>query len=70
MTNSNVLLAAEECIAAVFPSETSRPGLRTFRQWQKNGWIPFIKVGHRTFFDPMQVRAALERRFKVHATEI
>lgn len=55
---------------AVFPSDSSRPSLRTFRQWQKNRFFPVHKIGHLTFFDPEQVRAALERRFKINAEEV
>ena len=63
------LVGVEECIAIVFPCEKSRPGLRTFRQWQAKGYIPVHKIGRRTFFDPAQVRAAIERRFRIDALE-
>jgi len=49
----------------LFPNKKSRPGLRTFRQWQANGFIPVHKIGRRTFFDPVQVRAAIEQRFRI-----
>jgi len=65
MNTSNQLVGAEDCIQAVFPSENSRPSLRAFRQWQANGWIPYHKIGRRTFFDPSEVRRALDRRFKI-----
>jgi len=61
------LTTAEGCIAAIWPDPVSRPGLRTFRKWQANGWIPVLKISRRTFFDPEHVRAALERRFTIHA---
>jgi hypothetical protein len=61
------LLRAEDCISAVFPSEASRPSLRTFKGWQAKGWIPFHKIGKLSFYDPEQVRAALDRRFAVAA---
>ena len=64
------LVGAEDCIKIVFPCESSRPGLRTFRDWQAKGFIPVHKIGRRTFFDPEQVRAALERRFKINAVEV
>lgn len=63
------LVGAEDCIKIVFPSETSRPGLRTFRDWQAKGYIPVHKIGRRTYFDPEQVRAAIERRFRINPTE-
>ena len=68
-TNRPQLVGAEDCIKTVFPSEKSRPGLRTFRAWQAKGYIPVHKIGHLTFFDPEQVRAALDRRFRVAAGE-
>lgn len=63
------LVGAEDCIKIVFPLETSRPSLRTFRQWQANRYFPIHKIGHLTFFDPEQVRAALDRRFRINAIE-
>lgn len=63
------LVGAEDCIQIVFPCENSRPGLRTFRDWQAKGYIPVHKIGRRTYFDPEQVRAALERRFRINPTE-
>ncbi len=70
MTNNKQLLGAEACIASVFPHNDSRPGLRTFRQWQARGYFPYHKIGRRTFFDPEEVRSALDRRFRVNAKEI
>ena len=70
MHTNKQLVGAIECIAIVFPCETSRPALRTYRKWQANGWIPHLKVGHLTYFDPDQVRAALDRRFKINAVEV
>lgn len=65
MTAPKQLVGAEDCMKLVFPLETSRPSLRTFRQWQANRFFPVIKIGHLCFFDPEQVRAALDRRFKI-----
>lgn len=63
------LLGVTACIEAVFTDAKSRPSVRTFRQWQKNRYFPFHKIGHRTFFDPDEVRAAISRRFKINAEE-
>ncbi len=63
------LIGAEDCIKFVFPCETSRPGLRTFREWQAKGFFPFHKIGRRTYFDPEEVRSALDRRFRINAKE-
>lgn len=59
MSTQKQLVGAEDCIKIVFPCETSRPGLRTYREWQARGYFPFHKIGRRTFFDPEEVRAAL-----------
>ena len=68
-THDQPLVGAEECIEILFPHEKSRPCLRTFRAWQAKGYIPVIKIGHRPFFDPAEVRAAIERRFRIAPVE-
>lgn len=68
-TNQPRLVGAEDCILILFPCENSRPGLRTWRQWQSNGFLPYVRIGRRIYFDPEQVRAALERRFRINPTE-
>lgn len=67
MSNIQQLVGAREALNLVFPSEASRPSFRTFKKWQAAGWIPFTKIGSRVFYDPAQVSAALDRRFKVNA---
>jgi hypothetical protein len=67
MKANRTLVGAEACISAVFPDEASRPSLRSFREWQTRGYFPFVRVGRRTFFDPEDVRSALDRRFRVNA---
>lgn len=68
--NHPQLVGAEDCIKIVFPCDSSRPALRTFRSWQAKGFIPVYKIGHLTYFDPEQVRAALERRFRINPVEV
>lgn len=67
MATQKQLVGAEDCIKINFPAK--RPSLRTFRKWQANGWFPVHKIGHLTFFDPEEVRAALDRRFRVNPVE-
>jgi hypothetical protein len=67
MSTLKQLVGAEDCINIVFPCETSRPSLRSFRQWQADGFFAYHKIGRRTFFDPEEVRAALDRRFRINA---
>jgi hypothetical protein len=52
---------------ALCPDPRSRPGLRTIRRWQKMRLVPFLKIGGRVLFDPLQVRRALDARFTVNA---
>jgi len=63
------LVGAQACLNLLFPDIDSRPSLRSFRQWQANGYLPVHKIGRRTFFDPEQVRAALDRRFRINPKE-
>ena len=62
-----ILVGAEKCLEILFPDMDSRPGIRTFREWQARRYFPHYKIGRRTFFDPVQVHAALSRRFTIHA---
>lgn len=61
------LVGAETCLRIVFPDDDTRPCLRYFRELQSKRLIPFKKIGRRTFFDPVEVRRALDRQFTVHA---
>jgi hypothetical protein len=62
------LVDVEACINKVFDEE-SKPSLRTFRGWQAKGLIPFLKIGRLTFFDPEEVRHALNKRCRVQPTD-
>lgn len=67
---SPTFVGLEEGRKAVFGNGPEAPSKRTFAGWKAQGFFPFIKVGKRVFVDPSEVRRALERRFKVNATEI
>ncbi len=43
-------------------AEEGRPSLRWLREQQKRRVIPYIKIGHRVYFDPVKVRSALDQR--------
>lgn len=60
------LVDVQTCIGEVFEGER-KPSLRTFRKWQALGLIPFHKIGRLTYFDPSQVRAALDKRCRIEA---
>jgi len=53
-------VTAQECLDVLFP--TKGLCLRSFRTLQAQGYVPYLKLGHRTLFNPTQVRAALEKR--------
>lgn len=55
-------VTAETCLKILFPDQGLC--LRTFRSLQAMGRIPFLKIGRRTLFNPVEVRAALERTCK------
>ncbi len=59
------LLDAIDLLAEIWPRPNSRPSLRWLREQQRKRTIPFIKVGHKVFFNPVKVRQALEKNFTV-----
>jgi hypothetical protein len=59
------LVGAETCLRLIFPDEATRPCLRFFRDLQAKRLVPFRQIGRRIFFDPREVRAALDRQFSV-----
>jgi hypothetical protein len=63
--NLDCLTDAPQLLAALFPHESSRPCLRTLRQWQKQRVVPFVKVGRMVLFNPLKVKAALEGKFTI-----
>jgi len=62
------LVGIEKCRETVFPDPESGPGKRTFAEWIARGYFPVHRIGRRVFLDPHEVRAALDRRFKINAT--
>jgi hypothetical protein len=70
MNASTKLVGAQDCINIVFPCENSRPSLRCFREWQSRKYFAVHKIGRMTFFDPDDVRRALDRRFKIEASAL
>lgn len=63
---SNKLVDAPRCISEIFHSEAG-PGLRTWASWKAKGYLPFVRIGRRIFYDPEQCRIALEKRFTIKA---
>jgi len=52
---------------ALCPDPRARPSIRTVRRWQEMRLIPFLKIGKKVMFDPVQVRRALDARFTISA---
>ncbi len=61
------LVGVARCIEIVFPDPKTRPSVRTFRRWQAQGLIPYKKIGRPTFFDPDEVREAIDACFTIAA---
>lgn len=55
-------------LARVFEDPETRPSRRSWDEWRRRGYYPYLKIGKRVFVKPADVRAALERRFKINAT--
>ena len=68
LPQQSTLVGVNKCREIVFPDPESAPGKRTFNQWMANRYFPVHKIGRRVFLDPIEVRNALDRRFKINAT--
>jgi hypothetical protein len=58
------LLKAGGLLKALWEDD-ARPSLRWLQRQQKRRTIPYVKIGHLTFFDPEQVRLALENNHTI-----
>lgn len=63
------LVGTDRCMELVFPDPDSRPGKRTFLEWQYRGYFRHHKIGRRTFYNPEEVAADLARRFRIEAID-
>lgn len=61
------LLGAPQLLETLWPDPRSRPSLRFLRKLTAQRVVPFVKLGRLVFFDPLAVRAALDRQFKVES---
>jgi hypothetical protein len=60
------LVGAKALLESLWPDEKDRPSIRWLRYQQKSRTIPYVKMGHRVWFDPIQVRAAVATRFTIN----
>ena len=63
---SSDLVRGEALLKILFKEEEGRPSLRWLRTLQSKRLIPFRKIGQGVFFDPVEVRRALDAQFKVN----
>lgn len=56
-----------QCLDSVFGANP--PSLRTFNEWRKLGYYPYVKVGKRVFLNSEKVKAALEKKFTIQPTD-
>lgn len=59
------LLSAADLLIELWPNPNSRPSLRWLREQTARRMLPYIKMGHKVFFNPIKVRQALEKNFSV-----
>ncbi|MEO6003437.1 MAG: hypothetical protein ABIZ04_01740 [Opitutus sp.] len=52
--------------SGVFP-KNNEPSIRTLREWTKLRRIPFHRVGHFVYFDPVEVSNHIRHNLKVPA---
>lgn len=58
-SNQSRLVDADGLLDVLF-ARSARPSLRWVRYHQKTRSIPFVRIGRLVFFDPVEVREALE----------
>jgi hypothetical protein len=63
------LVDADRCLEILFPDKKSRPSKRWFWKLKARGRIPHKKIGHLTFYDPGEVRRAIDHNYTVEAAE-
>jgi len=63
----NGLVNAKRLAEILFPDPDSRPAERTVKEWTAKRVISSLKIGGRRFYDPVKVRAELDRKFEIQA---
>jgi hypothetical protein len=64
------LVGLEEGRIAIFGNGPEAPSKRLFAEWKSKGFYPYLKCGKRVFLNVEDVKAALNRRFKINAVEV
>ena len=68
--NQFALVPGEVLLATLWPDEETRPTLRWLRKMTATRSLPFVKLGHRVWFDVQRVRRHLDKKFTVEAFEV
>jgi len=50
----------------IWPDPASRPSRRWFLELKTQGLLPYRQIGRRVFYDPAEVRAAIDSQFKIN----
>jgi hypothetical protein len=61
-TDLNQQMVTGEKLLEILFREDCRPTLRWLRDQQKARRIPYVRIGRLVFFNPAQVKAALEKQ--------
>lgn len=51
----------------IWPDDRCRPSRRWFLELKAKGLLPYRQISRRIFYDPAEVRAALDHQFRVNA---
>jgi hypothetical protein len=50
----------------IWPDARSRPSRRWFLELKARGLLPYRRIGRLCFYDPEEVRAAIDHQFKIN----
>jgi len=53
-------------LCGIFPKD-KEPSIRTLREWTKRRRIPYHRVGHFVYYDPVEVEIHIRTKLKVSA---
>jgi hypothetical protein len=64
--DTSKLVKATQLLEMLFAPDC-RPSMRSFKRWQQRRNIPYYKIGHAVFYDPVKVREKLEQKNLIRA---
>lgn len=73
MTTHNTspqLVGLEEGRIAIFGNGPEAQSKRIFAEWKTKGIYPYLKCEKRVFINTEDIKAVLNRRFKINAVEV